>query len=72
MEVRGARYRVQSDGTFHMADSHAGVAVKGGECFVPALGGVTVAGVTWVCETCGWRAAINHCPHCERSDLTRG
>lgn len=42
-----------------------------------AAGGYTVLGTTvrtkryWTCEGCGRDAAINHCPKCDREDLTR-
>ncbi len=70
LDVGGHRYKVRRDGTFHVADEHAAAAVKGAECFIPAAGGVLRAGVTWLCE-CGWRARINSCPKCKRTDLTK-
>jgi hypothetical protein len=64
----GRRYDADRKGFVHVDDAKDAAAMKAAG-YVPA-GFTPVTSRVWVCG-CGWEAVINHCPRCDRSDLTK-
>lgn len=70
IDVGGRRYSVGGDGLFHgVADAHVRAMKDGAECFTPATRMGTGKG--WICNDCGFAAAIKHCGRCGSEDLTK-
>ena len=63
----GRRYNADRQG-FINADPSDVKALKAGGYVV--AGGMPKLGKYWLCE-CGWEAAINSCPRCQRTDLRK-
>lgn len=70
IDVGGRRYTVGKNGLFNgVADHHVKRMVKDGECFTPTT---RMAGTrAWICDDCGFAAAIKHCGKCGSESLTR-
>jgi hypothetical protein len=66
----GRRYNADRQGFIHVDDASDVKVLKGGGYVI--AGGMTPphAKRYFLCE-CGWEANINHCPKCDRDDLTR-
>ena len=64
----GKSYDADRNGFIHVDDPRDIRSLKAGGYTIASI--VPRTRVSWECE-CGWSAFINHCPKCNRHDLTR-
>lgn len=70
IDVGGRRYTVGRNGLFNnVADRHVGAMREAAECFTPTTRVGTGSG--FICDDCGFAAAIKHCGRCGSESLTR-
>jgi len=66
--LTGREYRADKQGFIHVSDSADAKYLQQGGYLV--AGGMPRLSKYWLCE-CGWEAAINSCPKCGSTELTK-
>ena len=63
----GRSYNTDSKGFIHVDDSRDVRSLQEGGYVI--AGGMPRLRSYFVCDSCGWEAAIKHCPKCDSEDL---
>lgn len=67
--VTGRTYNADSKGFVQVDDSRDVKALQSGGYVI--AGGMPRLRKYYLCEACGWEAAISHCPKCDSDELTK-